>query len=248
LTGKTFARSLFTLDCGSIIVDKGVVLTDKIDIGKKVEVPVRAFLIKSENENLLFDSGIDFDDKELLVALGTDIKIREEDFLINRLKNIDVSPEDINYVFVSHLHFDHSGMLRHFKKARIFVQRQEYGFAINPPSFTVGLYRPHYYNSLDVAWHILDGDELLLPGITAISTPGHTPGHQSLMIKMVNGETLIITGDCAYLSENIKKEVIPGLFTDPFQALHSLKKIKSLAQITGGEILYSHSPQLRGSS
>jgi len=239
--GKLFARSLFTLDCGSIIVDKGGVLTDNIDAGEKVEVPMHAFLIKSEKENLLFDAGIDFDDRELLAAFGTNIKIKEEDFLLNRLREIGVSPDEVNYVFISHLHFDHSGVLRHFKKAKIFIQRQEYGFAINPPSFTVGLYRPHYYNSPDLAWHILDGDEVLLPGVMAFSTPGHTPGHQSLMVNMISGETLIITGDCAYLGENIKKEIIPGLFTDPFQALHSLKKIKMLAQITHAQIMFSHS-------
>jgi hypothetical protein len=57
--------------------------------------------------------------------------------------------------------------------------------------------------------------------------------------------TKILTGDCAYLSENIEKEIIPGLFVDSLQALHSLKKLKNLAQITGGKMLYSHSPEQR---
>jgi len=85
----------------------------------------------------------------------------------------------------------------------------------------------------------------LLPGVTAISTPGHSPGHQSLLVNVAGSETRILTGDCAYLGENIGKEIIPGLFVDQLQALHSLKKLKTLAQITGGEMLFSHDPRLR---
>jgi len=245
LIAKMFAQGLFALDCGSIYVDKGNVLTYRVDVGKKVEVPIFAFLIKSEKENLLFDTGVDLDDHDFLTPLGKDIKMNEEDFILNRLRNIGLSPEQINYVFISHLHFDHSGLLRYFKKARLFIQRQEYGYAINPPPFAEPLYRRHYYNSPALSWQVLEGDESLMPGVTAISTPGHTPGHQSLMVNLPEGGTIILTGDCAYLSENIEKEIIPGLFMDPLQALHSLKKLKNLAQITGGKMLYSHSPELR---
>jgi N-acyl homoserine lactone hydrolase len=243
MRGKMFAQSLTALDCGSIFVDKGNVLTSRVDVGMRVEVPIFAFLIRSEKENLLFDAGVDLSDHDLLIPWGKEIKMSEEDLLLNRLKDIGVSPEEITYVFISHLHFDHAGLLRYFRKARIFIQRQEYGYAISPPPFTEPLYRRHYYNSPALNWQVLDGDESLLPGVIAISTPGHTPGHQSLMVNMGKGRTKILTGDCAYSSENIEKEIIPGLFVDSLQALHSLKKLKNLAQITRGKMLYSHSPE-----
>ncbi len=236
-----FARSLFVLDCGSIFSDKGNVLTYRVDVGKKVEIPVSAYLIRSEKESLLFDTGIDHDDCAYLTSMGKEIKVKKEDLLLTRLQEVEVSPEEINYVFISHLHWDHSGLLRYFSKARIIIQRQEYGYAINPPPFAEAFYRRHYYNSPTFNWQIIDGDESLMPGITAISTPGHTPGHQSLMVNLPENGTLILAGDCAYINENIEREIIPGLFVDPLQALHSLKKLKNLARITGGKILYSHS-------
>jgi len=240
-----FAQGLYALDCGSIFVDKGNVLTSGVDVGKKIEVPVFVFLIKSEEGSLLFDTGIDLNDHAFLTPLGKDIEINEEELVLNRLRDIGLSPDDINYAFISHLHFDQSGLLRYFSKARIFIQRQEYGYALNPPPFAEPSYRRHYYNSPNLTWQILDGDESLMPGVIAISTLGHTPGHQSLMVNLVESGTKILTGDCAYLSENIEKEIIPGLFVNQLQALHSLKKLKIITQITEGEMFYSHSPEQR---
>ena len=234
-------RSLYVLDCGSILMDKGNSLTYRVDVGKKVEIPVSAYLIRTEEGNILFDSGVDHDDLPYLTSIGKELKVREEDLLLTRLQEAGVSPEEINFVFQSHLHWDHSGLLRYFPKAKIIVQRQEYGYAINPPPFAEAFYRCHYYNSPNLNWQIIDGDESLIPGITAIFTQGHTPGHQSLMVDLPESGTLILTGDCAFISENIEREIIPGLFVDPLQALHSLKKLKNLARITNGQILYSHS-------
>jgi N-acyl homoserine lactone hydrolase len=238
---KPFAESLAPLDCGSIFVDKGFVLTNGIDIGKKVKVPMLSFLIRSGKENLLFDAGVDQDDTDFYNAIGKDVELSKENHLFSRLSEHGVSPEEINYVFISHLHFDHAGLLRCFSNATVFAQRQEYNFAMNPPPFAAYLYRRHYFDSPKIKWQFLDGDTSLLPGITAISTAGHTPGHQSLLVNMADGKTKILTGDCAYIPENIEKEVTPGLFTDQLQAFYAVKRIKTLAQITGGQVLHSHS-------
>ncbi len=241
-----FARSLSVLHCGSIFSDKGSVLTYRVDVGKKVEIPVCSYLIRSEQGNLLFDAGVDHSDAPYLTSIGKELNMEKEDFLLTRLKEVGVSADDIDFVFLSHLHWDHSGLLKYFPKAKIIIQRQEYGYAINPPPFAEAFYRPRYYDSPSLNWQFIDGDQSLMPGITAISTPGHTPGHQSLMVDLPESGTLILSGDCAYVSENLDKEIIPGIFVDPFQALHSLKKIKNLARITNGLIICNHSmEQLR---
>ena len=234
-------RSLYKLYCGSILSDKGSILTYRVDVGKKVEIPIFAYLIKTEEGNILFDSGIDHDDIPYLISIGKELNAKEEDFLLTRLKGVGVSSEEINFVFQSHLHWDHSGLLKYFPKAKVIIQRQEYGYAINPPPFAEAFYRRQYYNSPNVNWQVVDGDEGLMPGITAILTPGHTPGHQSLIVDLPESGTLILSGDCAYSNENLEKEIIPGVFTDAPQALHSLKKLKNLAQITNAQIFYSHS-------
>lgn len=233
-------KSLHILYCGSLVLDKGSMLTYQVDVGKSVEVPILAYLIKTDEGNVLFDTGVDHDD---LKSKLKGLKVKEEDFLLNRLQEVEVSPEQIDFVFQSHLHLDHAGLLRYFPKARIIIQRQEYSYAISPPPFAKFFYRRYYYNSPDLNWQLIDGDESLMPGITAIFTPGHTPGHQSLMVLLPESGTIILSGDCAYIGENLDKEIIPGIFVDPSQALHSLKKLKMLAQITSGQIFHSHSAE-----
>ena len=234
------AERLDILYCGSLMVDKGGVITYHVDNGKIVEVPVLTCLIRTEKGNLLFDSGINHDDCPSLLSLGKKIKIKKEDFLLNRLREIGVAPEDVNLLFQSHLHWDHSGLLARFTKAEIIVQREEYGYAMNPPPFAEAYYRRHYYNRPDLNWRIIDGDETLMPGITAVLTAGHTPGHQSLVVDLRDKGTIILAGDCAYTHENIEKGLIPGLFVNPGQALHSLKRLKSLAKMRNAQIIYSH--------
>lgn len=242
---KTFARGLFALDCGSIFINKDVALASNPRTGESVEVPMFAFLIKLEEGNLLFDAGIDQDDRAFFAPWGKAIVLNKENLLLNRLKDLGVSPDEINYVFLSHLHFDHAGLVRYFKKAKVFVQRQEYAFAINPPPFAVPLYRRHYYDSPSLNWQVLDGDQYLMPGIAAVFTPGHTPGHQSLLVDFGEKGTKILTGDCVYVSASIEQEVTSGIFVDQLQSLHSLKKLKTLSQITGGELVFSHASELR---
>ena len=238
-----FIRSLYTLYCGSLAVDKGNIITYRIDTGIKVEIPVFAYLIRTNGGNILFDSGIDHDDISYLLSIGKEVKVKQEDFLLTNLQKAGVSPREINFIFQSHLHWDHSGLLKYFPNAEIIIQREEYGYAINPPPFAQALYRCPYYSSPHLNWRIIDGDESLMSGITAIFTPGHSPGHQSLMVELPENGIVILTGDCVFIRENLEKEIIPGIFVNPVQALHSLKKLKSLARITNGRIFFSHSTE-----
>ncbi len=178
-------KSLQVLYCGlGVEIDKGNVITYRVDVGMKVEIPFLVYLIRTDEGNILFDSGIDHNDLPHLLSIGKEVEIKEEDFLLNRLREANIDPEEINFVFQSHLHWDHSGLLRYFPNAEIIIQREEYGYAINPPPFAEAYYRRPYYSAPNLNWRIIDGDESLMPGITAILTQGHTPGHQSLMVEL----------------------------------------------------------------
>jgi glyoxylase-like metal-dependent hydrolase (beta-lactamase superfamily II) len=115
-------------------------------------------------------------------------------WLLRGLKNAGVDPETITDVIVTHLHFDHAGGLTHlrdgqlaltFPNARVHVQKREYDDACAGFGTMKTTYREENLRPLDEAqaWHLLDGAEQCVPGIRALPTPGHTSGHQSILVE-----------------------------------------------------------------
>jgi len=78
--------------------------------------------------------------------------------------------------------------------------------------------------------------------VTVIRSDGHTPGHQSLLVELASTGPVILAGDACYWQEHADAERIPGVVWNPTLALHSLKRLKTLARLTGGRIFPSHDP------
>jgi N-acyl homoserine lactone hydrolase len=116
------------------------------------------------------------------------------------LAGLDMSPADITMVINTHLHFDHCGQNAVFKHARFHVQRAELERARREsPELT------DWFDFAGARFELLDGDTELVPGLSVITTPGHTAGHQSVLIPGAGGDDLLI-GDAAYT---------PQLYTGP---------------------------------
>jgi glyoxylase-like metal-dependent hydrolase (beta-lactamase superfamily II) len=80
-------------------------------------------------------------------------------------------------------------------------------------------------------WRLLDGDTELAPGLTVLRTDGHTPGHQSLLVHLPQSGPVLLTGDACYWMEHAERERVPGVVWNPTLALHSIKKIKTIARL-----------------
>jgi len=81
-----------------------------------------------------------------------------------------------------------------------------------------------------------------VPGVTALRSDGHTPGHQSLLVQLPQTGPVILAGDSCYWQQSIDEETPPGVVWDPTRAMHSIKRLKTLARLTGGRIFPSHDP------
>ncbi len=232
-------RSLEILYNGIGVVDQSV-LTYHTGAGKLVEVCYLVFLIRTDAGNILFDTGFNPADMGFLKSVRPRLKITEEDFLPNRLREVGLRPGDIDTVIVSHLHWDHGGFLGAVSQAEIIVQRTEYAFAFSAPAYARELYIQSDYDIPGLRWRLLDGDEVLMPGLTAIFTPGHSTGHQSLLVELPETGPIILGADCGFVLENFEKEIISGSFVSPSDSLHSIKKLKVLAQLKKARIVPSH--------
>ena len=162
------------------------------------EIPVPWFLIKHPQGNVVIDGGNAVEaaiDKRAhwgAVVAAYDPIMAVSENCVDQLKLVDVSPHDIRFVVQSHLHLDHTGALGHFPKAQTIVQRAEYDYAFKPHWFSAAAYIRADFDRPGLNWKFLGGEftdhyDLFGDGtIRMIFTPGHSPGHQSFLVKLPN--------------------------------------------------------------
>jgi glyoxylase-like metal-dependent hydrolase (beta-lactamase superfamily II) len=160
---------------------------------------------------------------------------------------------DITRIYLSHLHNDHAGGLRLFAaRVPVHVQRAEldYGLGDHPFPEQHGMFRIDYDDPA-IDWHLLDGDTEIAPGITALLTPGHTPGHQSFVVTLDDDLAeragvpgYVLAFDAADLQENIDDELAVGGFIDcpPEQTVEAIRRLKAIAAERGYRVIPGHDP------
>jgi N-acyl homoserine lactone hydrolase len=221
-------------------IDKGF-FTFRVDEGKKIESSFLSYLIKADEGNILVDTGIHPEDAAKIASLtGTKMVVNPEDYLPQRLKSVGLSTEDISIVIMTHLHWDHTGWLSQFKNAQVIVQKAEFKFASAPPPYAGFFYFESRFNRSGTKWTLVEGDYNVMPGLTLIFTPGHTPGCQTVMVDLPQSGPILLAGDSGFLQENFQKELIPYYFGDPRQALYSIKRINKWAEIRKAKIFATH--------
>jgi glyoxylase-like metal-dependent hydrolase (beta-lactamase superfamily II) len=156
---------------------------------------------------------------------------------------------DIHAVAVSHLHNDHAGGLKLFAgRVPVHVQRRELSYGMNgtPEPEWHGIFRADY-DDPRIDWRQGEGDAEIAPGVTAVLTAGHTPGHQSFVVDLdesAGGGGLVFAFDAADLTENIEDEVAVGGFIDvePEVTVAQIRKLKRLAAERGYRLIPGHDP------
>ncbi|HUJ06894.1 MAG TPA: N-acyl homoserine lactonase family protein [Streptosporangiaceae bacterium] len=184
--------------------------------------PVHGFVVTHPGGAILVDTGV-----------GGPGEMLRDWRVVNRsvgdaLAEIDMSPADINLVINTHLHFDHCGQNAVFRHAPCYVQRAELDRARRES--------PELYDWFDFAsarFELLDGDTEIVPGLSVITTPGHTVGHQSVLVAPGDGGPELLIGDAVYTSAQYDgpadSELPAGQASDPVAWRDSLARIKSVA-------------------
>jgi N-acyl homoserine lactone hydrolase len=153
---------------------------------------------------------------------------------------------DVSRIYLSHLHNDHAGGLRLFDRSvPVWVQRSElaYGLGDHPFPERHGMFRIDY-DDPDIDWRLLDGDAELAPGITAVLTPGHTPGHQSFVIELPGGDGYVFAFDAGDLTENFEQELAVGGFVHcaAEDTIAPIRRLKAIAAERGYTLIPGHDP------
>lgn len=237
-------NKIHLLKCGKINMDQSVLLSGR-GYGTRRTCPVFAFLLDTSDGYVLIDTGLieeGVDSPE--TAWGPRAKLLQplmtrEDRITSRLNELGVQADDIRMVINTHMHWDHTGGNRLFKKAIFVEQRSEYRFAFAPDSSIGASYMSNHITK-DAEYMLVEGDCEVAEGIRVIQTPGHTPGHQSVIVSMADGGGVIIAGDAVYAAENLEKMIGPGNCWSSEHAMLSLNKLKTISELTGYPVIPSH--------
>ena len=208
----------------------------------RVAIPITCYLVRTSDAIILFDTGLSPRALPGLMRADPLCRFTEEDLLVNRLDAIGLEPKDVDLVVLSHLHFDHAGGAALFDTSELVAQQDEYSYAHYPAAFFASFYYRKNFDLPGYRWRLLDGDTELGPGVTALRSDGHTPGHQSLLVELPETGPVILAGDSCYWQRSIDEEIPPGVVWDPTRAMHAIKRLKTLARLTGGRIFPSHDP------
>jgi len=213
--------------------------------GERIHAPSWAFLVAlSDGQLLLVDTGMNrrHISDPALTWRGTDFAdqlipvMRPEDSLIWRLAELDIAPHEVSYVINTHLHFDHAGNNDLLVNATIFVQREHYDFAKDNSSCP-----NQYWDLPNLRYELLDGEGPLLPGVSVIVTPGHAPGHQSVLLELDNDRNVILCGDAIFSEENVQYESW-GSQGDPEVAQRTAERLRTIALERDALMIYGHDP------
>ena len=238
---------LYVLDCGTIRVKDISLFSPGVDVGKSKTLANSCYLIKHTQGVFLWDTGLN----DELVKTSAGISVAEGMFhlqvkhtLQSQLANIGLSPKDIDYVALSHFHFDHTGNMNLFSNAKFLVQQQELDVAFSDEAKAMH-FEPNHYRLIKKEQFVgLSGDfDVFKDGkLVVLSSPGHTPGHQSLLVNLAEKGPILLSGDLYHFDKNRKHSRVPALNVDKPRTLQSMETIESLLEDIDGELWIQHDP------
>jgi glyoxylase-like metal-dependent hydrolase (beta-lactamase superfamily II) len=169
--------------------------------------------------------------------------------ILEALDDVGIDIADIHAVALSHLHHDHAGGLKLFAgNVPVHAQRREleYGMSNHPEPERHAMARVDY-DDPRIDWRLADGRDEIAPGVTAVPTYGHTPGHQSFMVELdasVGGGGFVFAFDAADLTENIEHELPIGGYigVDPADTVEPIRALKRLAAERDFTLVPGHDP------
>lgn len=236
---------LYAMTCGWLTMSLRAMLDGAEG---KIKVPVPCYLVRHPKGNVLFDTGlnkaIQIDPAARLgkMAQYYEIFFEPGEDIAARLEGLGVGPGDVDYLVNSHLHFDHCGGNDAIADCPMVVQRREWEAATDPDiASKVGFMRQDYDHGHDRM--MIDGEHDIFGdgAVVCLPTYGHTPGHQSLKVRLAAGD-VVLTGDACYLRRTLEEMRLPKILYDAAQMTESLKKLKEL-QRRGARIFYGHDPE-----
>ena len=232
--------SLTRFDCG-----KTTTLTDVSrfsDVvafkGLNIQLTFSCYLIKHGNDYLVWDTG-----NPAPVAGGKVEPTAPKSSLVEQLAQLHLKPEQITFVGISHYHGDHVGQLASFPQATLLIGKGDWE-VLNQATPNTGVNPANFAHWISGGGKVepLTGDKDVFGdgSVIMLNTPGHTPGHHSLLVKLKDKGNVLITGDLAHFRENYDTNGVPTFNTSRAETLASLDRFKQLTTNLNATVIIQH--------
>lgn len=239
-------QRMYVFNCGESTVDDISRWTPGVNAGKPGAFSANCYLIRHAEGYLMWDSGIN--DGVASMTGGFQRGKVSPRYILRKplraqLAEIGVEPDRIGHVAFSHTHGDHVGNANLFSAGTLYIQQAEYDVAFGPDAATKWNFETSSYDKLRASKTVrLNGDyDVFGDGsVLIIATPGHTPGHQSLLVRLPTRGPVILSGDMVHLQENWEARRVPSFNYDREQSLKSMEKIAGVMARTGAELWINH--------
>lgn len=238
---------LYVFDCGGTRMQNLDMFNLKPEESSVRELFVPCYVIKHEKGVLLWDAGLPkaiADAGAPLTDAGSGSTTFYKRYIIDQLKDIGLTPEDIDYLSFSHLHFDHAGATNDLLANTAILQKAEWEAAF---SHEIAFVNPALIEGLKSAkLQLIEGDyDVFGDGsVRMIASPGHTPGHQSLLVMLDNTGPVLLSGDLYHTRANRALRRVPTFNYNAEQTLQSMDKIEKLLADTGATLWIEHDKEL----
>jgi N-acyl homoserine lactone hydrolase len=233
---KPGVEKLYILNCGEGVAGDISRWSPGVNVGKPMDFADNCYLIRHAQGWLLWDTGV----TDAIAAMPegqapSDPRAthwRRPKTLISQLEGLGLKPADIKYVAISHTHPDHVGNVALFPQSMLLVQKAEYDW----PSPMGPRFKPEHPVTK------LEGDRDVFGdgSVTIFATPGHTPGHQSLLVKLPNTGALVLSGDAVHFKSNWDNRGVPTANSDKDQTLASMQRIADVLAKEKAQLWINH--------
>lgn len=224
--GSAFRHLMEPVTAAAVVFDRGWVLLDGGFDPSRVRDPARRA------------ASFDYENYLPIVPPG--------DPLADQVAQAGLGWGDLAAAAISHAHFDHTGAARLLRRGQpLLMQRREWEHVCAVPSERAAFLFREDFDHPDLTIVLLDGDAELAPGLTAIDTAGHTPGHQSFAIELP-GRTVVLAGDAADLRANLERRLPTGstaLPEDDRRAEAAIGRLADLDAQDAVDVWPAHDPE-----
>jgi N-acyl homoserine lactone hydrolase len=234
--------TLTRLDCGGPKEPVSVARFSDTYAYEQTKLPLTAscYLIRHGNDYLVWDTGYP------MVSEGAGAAVAPRVSLVDQLRQLKVNPGQVRFVGISHYHGDHIGQAGSLPDATLLIGQGDWtALTASPPPQGVNPEPVKHWigGGGKVEQVARDRDVFGDGSVVMLDTPGHTPGHKSLLVRLKEKGDVLLTGDLAHFHENYESNGVPSFNTHRADTLASLDRFKKMAQHLKATVIIQHDPR-----